>query len=71
MKELLEGVKTQLAKLGQENEEGDVAIWNSIENNRFKILLVDKDIMKQLGFTDASVQFHNDNEEVKEGEDNE
>lgn len=74
MKELLEGVTTQLAKLGKEDEEGNMPLWNSIENERFKIMFVDKDLMRQVGFTDASVQFHNDRtekEEESEGEDNE
>lgn len=73
MKELLEGVTTQLAKLGKEDDEGNLALWNSIENERFKIMFVDKDLMRQVGFTDASVQFHNDRQEQeeKEGEDNE
>lgn len=70
MKELFDAITTQLAKLGVEDENGDMPLWNSIENERFKILFVDKDLMRQVGYTDASVQFHNDKEK-KEGDTNE
>lgn len=66
---LEKAITDAMAKLGVADEQGQVELWNAIENEDFKILIVHKGVMKASGFTDASVMLHNDDAEEKQNVD--
>ncbi len=65
----LEKVITEaMSKLGIEDANGEVQLWNAVESEEFKIIIVHKGVLKAAGFTDASPFLHKD-EENKEPSD--